>query len=256
MTAIIVVSQRDRIHVATDAAIYRRAEGVVAFGNKVTAIAHLNGLVTCAGTAAAAPLFGWDFSHRYTDWDSMIERLPSDLPEMAASYGLPHGAIVLLAGISPTRGPEAWNFCLDDAVPPANTREEMEASPYHGRPFSLVKLPAHVETPVPPPDMAIAANWEGFDPEADEATTIWSMRKLLTMQRHMPLPEGVGGIGGFAEITTVSEAGITQRIVERWSDRLGAPLRPGAIDWKAWHADNPKPSATNRKPNLRSIRGG
>jgi hypothetical protein len=76
---------------------------------------------------------------------------------------------------------------------------------------------------------------------------LWSMRKVLAMQRHMKRPDGLGGIGGFGQLTSISADGITQRIIERWPDVLGAPLRPGPIDWTRWHADNPKPG-TGRVP--------
>jgi hypothetical protein len=68
------------------------------------------------------------------------------------------------------------------------------------------------------------------------------MRKVLEMQRNTKLPDGMGAIGGFAEIVTISADGIYQRVVQRWgADQVGAPLKPDPIDWAKWHSDNPKP---------------
>ena len=253
MTAIVIVSQPrfGCVHIGTDAAIYREHEGVVAFGNKVVPIAHLSAAITGAGNASAGALLGRSFGCEFTSWDDVVERAPAVLPMLTKSYGLPNGAVMILAGISKKRGAEAYSFSLDDSLPPDTTRAEMEASEYHAAPFQFVKLPDHVNTPVPPAEIIQAANFEGFDADEDPDVVRWSILKLLTMQRAMPLPDGIGGIGGFAEITTVSESEITQRIVKRWPDKIGAPLRPEPIDWSRWCAQNPKPKT--RRPALRVV---
>lgn len=256
MTAIIVVSQpkHDCIHVAVDAAIYRQDQTVVAFGNKVTSVAHWPGIVTCAGNAAAAPLFGWSLAKQFATFNDMVRDAEAELPGLTKSYGLPNAATVIIAGISEDRGPEAYSFRTDDDVPPMNTRAELEASECYDAPFKLVKLPGVVMTPVITDNQTIiCSGYEGIDQTADPEDVIWSIRKMLHMMRHMKLPEGLGAIGGFAEITTISGGGITQRIVERWPDALGAAIRPGPIDWKAWHLDNPKPAAASRKASLHVV---
>jgi hypothetical protein len=48
------------------------------------------------------------------------------------------------------------------------------------------------------------------------APSFRSRGPLLTTQRHTSLPEGMGGIGGFGQVTTISADGITQRIIQRW----------------------------------------
>jgi hypothetical protein len=248
MTAIIVVCQprHNVVHVVTDGAIYRQDQTVVAFGNKVAAVPHWPGIVTSAGNAAATPLFGWDLAQQFASFDDLIRDGEAVLPELSRSFGLPSAATMIFAGISAERGPEAYSFRTEDVVPPMSTREELEASECYDAPFKLVKLPAVVMTPVPS-DQSIAAGYAGLDVDADPESALWSMRKVLTMQRHMKLPEGLGGIGGFGQLTTISADGIAQRIIQRWPDVLGAPLRPGPIDWKQWHLDNPKPG-TGRVP--------
>jgi hypothetical protein len=245
MTAIICVTQRKHglVHLVTDAAIYRHGEGVVAFGSKVRTIPHWPGVLTTAGSSAAASLFADDLSQQFSTWDEFAESDLSRLAKVVTDWGLSHASVVLV-GISEKRGPESYTFQTTQTLPPGTTQEEAEANEYFAPSFKLVKLPDTVMTPVPPADVSLAANYEGIDVDADPSTVVWSMRKVLEMQRDMPLPGDIGGIGGFATLTTVSAEGVSQRIVEQWpGDRIGAPLRPAAIDWAQWHIDNPKPGA-------------
>lgn len=246
MSAIVCVCQprHNLVHVATDAAMYREDQSVVAFGSKTVAVSHWPGLVTGLGNAAAVPLFAWQLAQQFATWDEMVANgadAMSRLADVVESYGLPHAA-VLLAGISAQRGPEAYTFQTTVELPPGTTREEAEASPYFQPAYVLVKLPDVIMSPVAPAEISIAAAYEGIDTDAEPETVVWGIRKVLSMQRAMPLPEGIGGIGGFAELTTVGEGGVTQRVIERWSDdQIGAPLHHGPVDWTRWRADNPKP---------------
>jgi hypothetical protein len=88
----------------------------------------------------------------------------------------------------------------------------------------------------------LPAAYEGVDLEAEPAEVIWSLRKIVEMQRHCAASRDFGAIGGFATCTSVSAEGITQRMLARWcEDQIGAPLRPAPPDWKLWHVENPKP---------------
>jgi hypothetical protein len=94
-----------------------------------------------------------------------------------------------------------------------------------------VPLPKVIMTPVPSNEISIAADYEGIEPNADPETAIWSIRKIPAMQRTMPLPQDIGGIGGWAEVMTTSPSGITQRVIERWpEDQIGARLCEQPID--------------------------
>jgi len=192
-------------------------------------------------------------AQQFASWDELIDGAEQGLSKMAdivEEYGLSH-ATVLLAGISAKRGPEAYTLQTTQTLPPGVSREEAEASLYFRPPYVLTKLPDVIMTPVAPAEMAIAAGYEGIDVDADPELVIWSIRKVLTMQRHMPLPDGIGGIGGFAELTTISAEGVTQRIIERWpEDQIGAPLHHGPCDWDRWHADNPKPGMSRLKRKI------
>lgn len=74
MTAIVVFLQADRgaIFVATDAAVYDRAEIVFSFKNKTSAVRQWPGAVTNTGNAAATSLVVEALSREFCTWDAMI----------------------------------------------------------------------------------------------------------------------------------------------------------------------------------------
>jgi hypothetical protein len=235
--------------------MYLADQTVVGFSTKVFPVAHWPGLITTVGNGAMVPLFGWSLARRFSTFDELIAGASAVLPDLVKSYELPSGGDIFFVGISDERGPEAYVASTDGVAPPLATREELEASEFYGNElFTLVKLPDLVMTPVPS-DQVVPANYEGIDVDADTETVIWSLRLILEMQRQTKLYPGVGGIGGFGQVTTISGDGITQRMLQRWpADKLGAPLRPGPIDWVEWHAANPKPTSADVIPYERMSR--
>lgn len=250
MTAISVVSQPKHglVHVAHDAAGYSPDASVItSFGTKSYPVAHWPGIIVATGSGVAVPLSGYLLSQQFASFDDLIDRgrdaVRDTLEEIIRSLRISSTSLIF-AGISEKRGPEAYVCHTDVACPPANTQEEMDASPYYGTTFEFIKLSNVIGTPVPDDQTIINADYEGVDPTDDPAVVKWGMRKMLEMSRHMPLPAGIPGIGGFAQITTISKQGISQEIVHRWPDKAGeAPNREASFDWKRWHRDNPKPAA-------------
>ena len=245
MTAVIIVAQPKYgcIHFAGDAAAYMSDQTVVCFTSKVFPIAHWPGLVTTAGNGAMAPLFGWSLSQAFSTFDQAVDNAEQKLPDLAANYNLPNGAQLFFVGIS-SRGPEAYVARTDDRLPAGVTREEMEQNEYWVGMYELVKLPDQIQSPVPN-DQVVAANYEGFDPDEPPESVLWSIRKMLEMQRQTKLPHGVGAIGGFGQCTTVYRDRVEQKVLCRWpEDKIGTRLQPPPIDWSQWHRDNPKPGAS------------
>lgn len=246
MTAIVVVAQPKYglIHIATDAAIYSPEQDVVAFSGKTSTVPHWPGALTNVGSAAAHPLFAGALAQGFSTFDELVSISESDLRDYTTAWDVPIKAEVIVAGISARRGPEAYVFRTAELTASGGRDEVPE---YEDAPFRLVKLPDHIMTPCPT-DQVMVANYTGIDVSAPPEEVIWSMRKVLEMQRSMILPAGIGAIGGFGSLTTISADGISERILCRWpEDQIGRPLRPPMIDWDQWHRENPRPGRRLRR---------
>lgn len=243
MTAIIAVTQRDRAHLAADAATYTPDGEVAGFRSKVDAVPQWPGALATLGNAAMSPLLARWLALEFRTWDDLIAGAESFLPGVIDALELPSGADIVMVGHSRKRGMEAWTFRSDDALPPGTTAEEAELSPYRAKRIcQLVRLPPVIMSPTAN-DQVIPAHFEGIDPNADSETLTWSIRKWFQMAKQTQLPDGVGSIGGFASMTTVHAGGLVEsRIIANWpEDSTGGPLRPWPIDWAQWHRENPKP---------------
>lgn len=234
----------------TDAALYDSCSGaIITFENKTALVEHWPGAVTNTGNAAATGLVVGALGGEFPTWDGMVTGAEDFLARVVPTWDLQSGADVILAGMSAMRGPESFTFRIDDELPVLATQEEANASKYLAdRPFKLVRLGKLVMAPVPH-DQILPANWEGIADDADDAEVEWAMKKLITMQRHMVLPESIGGIGGFATITKITNNGIEQRTLLEWpGDRTGGRIRPGPIKWSEWHSANPRPGRVINLP--------
>jgi hypothetical protein len=243
MTAIAIAAQPDCIHVAADAAYYDQSGFVDSFADKGTIVLHWPAFFIGTGNSGTQKFLARELAHTFGGFDEFVDGAEHVLPGLLRDRDWPTAELIV-AGISAERGPEAWSFVTDNKPPPGMTEEEAAATKYRAEPLKLVKLGAVVMTPVPA-DQVQAANWQGIKPDAPFDEVLWSLRKLITMQRHTALPDEVGGIGGFGTVTSVYADRIEQRVVVRWpEDQIGTKLQPAPIDWGAWHRDNPPPSVT------------
>lgn len=253
MTAINIVARPDdnAIYLLTDAAVYSKADGIAAFHSKTYTVPNWPGAVVSNGNANAGLILSYAMAQTFSGadvaFDTFVATANHTLPEYLEGTDFPGGGEIILCGLSRERKRlEVYSFRLDDTLPDGVTPDEVEeavkAGFYAERPGQLLELPDVVMTPVPPAQMSIDANYAGIKPGDTEEQIIWTMRKHMAMQRHMPPEKNISGIGGFATLTKISLDGITQRVVDRWpEDRIGGRLTPPPIDWRAWHAENPRP---------------
>jgi hypothetical protein len=97
-------------------------------------------------------------------------------------------------------------------------------------PFKLQRLDDMTCGPVPTPAAVSAAvefaNFEMFDADDDPAVVAEGLLAFVEMQRQSVFADGICWVGGHAELVTISQDGINHRIVKRWPDRIGEPMKP------------------------------
>jgi hypothetical protein len=117
--------------------------------------------------------------------------------------------------------------------------ENKNAGRYTEEPFTLSVLPDVGVAPALLPPQLKAAHFAShlkthqMTPEVDLLHLIEILRRTPT-SRFPDQPKTIT-VGGHAELTTVSAAGITQRILAEYDYAIGEPVpRAAPLDWKAW----------------------
>lgn len=224
MSAINSVIKRNSVHLITDAASYDAEGLLIATVPKVALLPHLNAAVACRGPRVSVPLFADILSAAASTYDKLKAKAPAfvrDLqPMLQASFAYCSLGVefdIVVAGISKSIGPDAWLLC-------SHTRYGVE-------PFSTVQL---AELTTLPGDLDIRARFidrvphdvEAFDPERDGLA-------VLEAQRAAPINHAGDqcfvGVGGFAQLTTITREGITTKVIHHWPDEVGQPIGSAAI---------------------------
>lgn len=223
MTAINTIIQRDAVRIVSDAASYAADGNLVAVAPKVALLPHLNAAIACRGPHISVPLFADLLGAVASTYDDLKAKAPAFirdlLPMFEASFSqcqFGGDFDVVVAGISETTGPDAWLVC-------SHTRYSVE-------PFSLVQLAGLTLLPGDPAiheavRAAVPHDVEAFDIERDGLA-------VLEAQRAHAVEHAGGrwltGVGGFAQVTSITREGISTRVIHRWYDEVGQPI--GAAD--------------------------
>lgn len=224
MTAVNVIRQRDAVHFLTDGAAVG-PDGNVAFtAPKVFALPQLRCAVAVRGTSMGLTLLSnllsmaGSFAELRRRSGEFIAEGVDALDKLGLAGQQGHGAQVFVGGFpSSTGGAEV--FVVSTATVggyPGGT-----PIPIQG----VCITPGEAVTQVG----GEAAFFGGR--HVDDLDPINDGLALLEAQRRTPVEGGRYLVGGFGQLTTVRRSGeITTRILCSWPDRIGAPIRPQAIE--------------------------
>ena len=243
----VVCQRRHRcLHLLTDGASYSRDGVLLSIGNKAFTVPHWPGAMSSRGSAIGGALIEWSLSNRFQSFDELVDGVETEVPLIVRRFELTDHVELILAGWSAARGaPEAYVIETSDSLPANLTQAERDAGSANGSSgemfspdaFALTRLPDVVMGPILSDDMVIAAHWTGVDVDGSPEAAISELRKIIEMQRHDIRGDGMCWVGGFAQLTTITPGGISQRILHRWTkDVIGEPIKPEPIDWKAYNA--------------------
>jgi hypothetical protein len=197
MTAVNVVVD-SAVHIVTDSICYivvppNPDQGVACFCPKVETLPHLPAVLAMSGPGGVLQYFAEIIYSAATDLDElMASPAIRSICATTLAEGLNIRAVV--AGHSPTIGPAAWYLAGDRFEP-------IGAGAFY-----------------------LSPNIDGFVPKGDSDPVAFeaSLIELMELQRRS-YP-----VGGAAILTSVRPSGITQKILNRWPDRIGDVLRADA----------------------------
>jgi hypothetical protein len=262
MTAINIVVQQDRLHIASDGAVYTPDGTITDLQSKVIIAPAWPGAIASRGIAVGLPLVGNTLIDMFSTFDELIDGVESEIEGIVDDVGIAgHQMELFLAGWSSTRDrPEAYQMLMTDDLPRNCTEAEAALARANGYmpdgPFRLLRLPNLVMGPPPTPEISVEAFYEGIDCNACPADVVKSLRKVLEMQRHDKRDDGIHWCGGFGELTTVTANGVHQEILQRWPDVTGRKLRTLPIDWHEWCSINgmtPSAEAVSMKEQIAEL---
>lgn len=224
MSALHIYVQADRVSLLTDGASYDGDGVVIGIVSKVLPLPHLSAVLTVVGPSFILVHLAAVAHQNFRTFDGLVAGLPSKVRESleadASRFAqVPGGTrcVIYIAGVSETRGPEAYALCT----------EAVEGF----RPWTMVSLGMGTITPGDPAFLSamfelpgIPSDMESFDP---------AIHGLLIMQEQRLHPMELIGtgqkhhvVGGFAQITTVTSDRIETSILRRWDDRVGEMINP------------------------------
>lgn len=236
MSSMIILQQSDAVHLITDGAHYERDGTLRQIGSKVRELPRSNSVFALRGASifnAIEP-----FLAPLETFDQVAATVPSVLESISnlktlLTPGAPYVercVEMVLAGWSDER--QAWLVGLATTLPAGDPEDRVGLSHLPGyvqfQPFMAPPLSC-----APPIDIDAAvgrsittrAEIDALDPGRVGLAIIEAQR--LTPCDLSDEGDGVQYIvGAFAELTTVSRAGIKRQILREWPDEIGHRIQP------------------------------
>jgi len=218
----IVISREPPIaFVLTDSLAYTPLRRVSGFAAKVHTFPHAKALLTGRGNAVCinrlVALFG-----RCADFDEMVEVLRTGCARhlLMRITRVIDVMLAMLRRPSPcdgrARGVNPIELCLVGYSRSAGRIKAVAASNQTQIPFDLLSSDALLAPRLPSADV------ESHRLSNDLKTWPLSLLSILECQREYSLQNARDEmIGGAAVLTTLTEDGITQRVIHRWPDKIG-----------------------------------
>jgi hypothetical protein len=237
MTAINVLVQSKSVSILTDGLLYGDKINVIKLDFvKCLPIEGSNACVAFAGPAGFNYLMaGVAANYRF---DDLVRKTGAFFYELFDIYAKNNacetkfGSVVLAGWLEDEDRPAA--FIIDVIAAGAAEIEARLQGKIDGEPFrELTALPL-ITIPTPDVDLIRSTGWpvsmdlNNMDPERE-------LLHIAQVQRQQVKNRSRVLVGGQATLTTITKAGLTQRVVHTWpEDQVGQTIEPKPIDWTKW----------------------
>jgi len=219
LTALDVILSPKSVHLLTDGAALNSAGAVERISSKVAILPHLNATIGINGTQALMVLATEAIQANISKPDDLRSNLPGVLQSVIRplqaeiARGLHNTSLdgsIAVAAWSPEHGPHGYILATFEGIP---------ALPA----WQIIDVPAGGAY-LTPSDPKLVADFGDLNERFDDERA----GDLVERQRAIIGPS-VGNfktpiVGGFAQLTTVSEQGISTRIVRRFNDPIGKKI--------------------------------
>jgi hypothetical protein len=226
MTAINTIRQSHAVHILSDGAFCNDQGTILEIGPNVFPLPHLSAAVALRGATHFLPFLVYRLCRDCTSFEELLSKVVRTALEVYASFPMMLGTLgfgnvtpdfdLVVAGWSAKRNrPESYIV--------AAPRQQPQATP----PWSLIDLPEILIAPSITELQIHAAQWsvpksaEAFNPAEDGLKLLQAQRARRPTLNVEPKPHYVGG---FIQLTTISDAGVDTKILHRWPDKVGERL--------------------------------
>lgn len=240
MSSIIIIHQSDAVHLVTDAASYDRDGTLMRVASKVRHLPESGCAFTIRGTSyafdpmelllGALPTFDAIMKALPGAIEIVLRTMQADATPFITIDSLMRNFEITVAGWSDQR--QEWCAGVACTHPVADPTDPVGLSHLDGyQPF--VPMLAAPMACMPPVDMSAVLERDLSNKQAvDAVDAAFDGLKLIEAQRLVPCIFDCQGdgvqyvVGGFAELTTVSAAGVSTTILREWPDEVGKLIEP------------------------------
>jgi hypothetical protein len=237
MSAINVVRQKQAVHIISDGAFCDASGMVREIGPSAFSLPHLPAALAIRGSSHFMPFLVHRLSRECRSLDDLLAKIVSVALEVHISFPmtfgtLEHGTIapdfdLVVAGWSKARsGPVSYLV---------SSHDRLVAGGLTSNAWQLLELPEVLVAPPVAEKQIAASGWsvpysvESFRPDADGIALIKAQRYS---RRELDDRSGLRGqahvVGGFVQITSVSEHGVSSDVPYWWPDQVGRKIEPQA----------------------------
>jgi hypothetical protein len=261
MSACNILFQRQRktVHMMVDGAGYDVDGRILYIGQKAYALPTLHAVISTLGMGLAALYIPIDLAKRFTSFDDMVDGIEEAAPHiysntLGSNAPVSDVTMNIIGWSVRENAPAAYILKMNE---PRRSYDLAVRDQKHRREFgagamvesSAFKLErTDFSTINPPPfrplnEIAFPSydlNEDIGDQVEDVELDLLHMLEAQRRRKFASLPGAVDAhkVGGVALLSTVTSAGVFQKVVHRWTeDRVGEFILPHSIgDWNRWRA--------------------
>jgi hypothetical protein len=247
MSAINVIVKPEAVHMLTDALFYKDGVPQDIDLKKAHPIAGMRAAIAATGPAMLGFYLLCFIEEEFSSFDDLVANGSDRIKELFFQHVRTYrvrddvATVVLIGWHERENRPACYSIDLTTGGEKQKWVRRNRHSSDEDWCRDLTEQPL-MAMPCPTLDEFTAAGFR-FGADLEQRSPESVLMHIMEIQRRMRSIDGHYCVGGHAVATTVSEMGVTQRIVHTWpEDKVGEPIAPREIDWAAWRRERERPA--------------